>query len=34
MAEFEANGCETLEEAARGDVPPQFATVVGSPGDR
>jgi hypothetical protein len=30
MAEFEANGCETLEEAARGDVPPQFATVVGS----
>jgi hypothetical protein len=30
MDEFEDDGCETLEEAARGDIPPQFATVVGS----
>lgn len=30
MVEFEDNGYETLEEAARGDIPPQFATVLGS----
>ena len=30
MDELEDDGCETLEEAARGDIPPQFATVVGS----
>jgi hypothetical protein len=30
MDEFEDDGCETLEEAARGDIPPQFATVLGS----
>ena len=30
MEEFEDNGCETPEQAARGDIPPQFATVVGS----
>ena len=29
MAEFEDNGYETPEAAARGDIPPQFATVVG-----
>ena len=30
MEGYEDNGCETLEEAARGDIPPQFATVVGT----
>ena len=30
MDEFEDDGCESLEEAARGDIPPRFATVVGS----
>jgi hypothetical protein len=30
MEEFEENGYETPEEAARGDIPPQFATAVGS----
>jgi hypothetical protein len=30
MAEHEANVCDTLDEAAGGDIPPQFATIVGS----
>jgi hypothetical protein len=30
MEESEDNGYETLEEAARGDIPPEFGTVVGS----
>jgi hypothetical protein len=30
MDEFEETGCETLEEAARGDIPPEYATVIGS----
>lgn len=30
MEEFEGNGGDTPEHAARGDIPPHFATVVGS----
>jgi hypothetical protein len=30
MEEFEDSGCDTPEDAAHGDIPPQFATVVGS----
>ena len=30
MNAFENNGCETLEEAVLGDIPPQFATILGS----
>ena len=28
MEEFDHSGCGTLEDAARGDIPPQFATVL------